>query len=239
MSLSTNTDYQRYAQYSSRTASVNGQQRVHQKKQTQSGDPNEQLLQLVDNSTGNQANKRKDPLDSLVESGTITSDQKQAIKEALEASRMEHQAQMDGKSTSGSFQDPLESLVENGTITEDQQEVIKSAFESMKKSHKMPPQPPSLMQIQQSEGTDSVSSLLDQLLSSDTTSEDQKSSLISVLQSVLQSNTTDLTDSQGTNEEAQSQQSSILSQFQSIIKAYESQFYSDTDLETNRFKVDI
>ena len=74
---------------------------------------------------------RINPLDVLVEDGTITEEQKEQIDEILRASR-ESETQVTGTS-------PLSSLIENGTITEEQDSAIKAAFEKVGHPHGKPP----------------------------------------------------------------------------------------------------
>jgi len=65
---------------------------------------------------------RVNPLDELVENGTITEEQKQKIENVLQSSRKSE--------TSTDESSPLSSLIANGTITAEQDEAIKAKFES-------------------------------------------------------------------------------------------------------------
>ena len=72
------------------------------------------------------AKKGKNPLDSLVESGTITEDQEKGYSRMHSKHRkMAYQTQAGAVNASNTFKNPLDSLVESGTITEDQETVVK------------------------------------------------------------------------------------------------------------------
>lgn len=68
-------------------------------------------------------------LESLVETGEITSEQEETILEALQANVQSNQTQSEEES------DPLYSLVTDGTITGDQKSAVISAFESAIKAY--------------------------------------------------------------------------------------------------------
>jgi polyhydroxyalkanoate synthesis regulator phasin len=124
------------------------------------------------------------PLSDLVENGTITSDQEQAIKDALDKARMAFQTQAGSAGASGNltFTDPLDSLVTTGTITEDQKTAVKSALQS-KKPQGMPPPPPPPMQ--QDNSSDPLSSILDNLVKKGTITSDQEQTIQSAYQSAI------------------------------------------------------
>ncbi len=243
MSISTNYDYKRYSQYDSQVSSVDGQQRIHPKKHSQNTDSTQQLLDVVDNSTNSaSANKPKNPLDSLVEAGTITSDQEKAIKDALEASRMAFQTQAGASNSSVTFKDPLGSLVSNGTISKDQASAIKSTFDSDKKAHRMPPPP----QFQQNGDPAPISKALDGLVKDGEITSNQQETILSALQSAFQSNQTQTSTSVDpldslvksgaiTNE----QETTVKSAFEAALKAYQNQSYSYQDTFWNSFNKNI
>lgn len=91
-----------------------------QKTGGSSGDTDTAELSLMVSGQGNQ---RQDPLEQLVNDGTITSDQASAIGQALQSAWQSGQ-------TPGSGSDPLASLVSAGTITQDQANSVKSAFQA-------------------------------------------------------------------------------------------------------------
>jgi hypothetical protein len=164
----------------SQTSATQGQHRVHHKKHTEA-DSTSQLPQLLDDSAkSSSGSKRTNPLDSLVSSGAITSDQEQAIKDAFESARMAFQTQSGAANASTAAKDPLDSLVTAGTITKDQQSAIKSAFESDRKTHKMPPPPPP-----QSDGTDPMPKTLDSLVTAGKITSDQEKSIISAFETAM------------------------------------------------------
>lgn len=93
----------------------------------------QQGLQTLNNVT--QAISGSSPLDSLVEAGTITQDQANAVQSVFQSRGNEIQS-------SGTYnnrtkrENPLESLVTAGTITEDQKESIQSALKSSMKNNR-------------------------------------------------------------------------------------------------------
>jgi polyhydroxyalkanoate synthesis regulator phasin len=104
---------------------------------------------------------RQDPLEQLVNDGTITSGQASAIGQALQSARQSGQQPDSGN-------DPLASLVSAGTITQDQANSVKSALEAARPD-------------QEQKGF--MSNVLDNLVSNGTITQDQADS---VKQSLLQ-----------------------------------------------------
>ena len=101
-------------------------------------------------------------LNSLVESGTLTEDQQDAVISAL--------------SSSSGNGDPLQSLVDDGTLTEDQKDAIEASFQSAMKMNRAR-EAYSQMQLNP----------LDALVQSGTLSEDQQDAILSAFQqSMLQ-----------------------------------------------------
>ena len=82
------TQYSQYNQYNQANSTQGHHKTHHHKKQTESTDPTQQWLQPADNSTA--PGTFKDPLDSLVESGTITKEQESAIKNAFKSDMKTH-----------------------------------------------------------------------------------------------------------------------------------------------------
>lgn len=75
-------------------------------------------------------------LSSLVGSGTISTEQKSSIIEALEAAfKSAEDSDSDDDSSTTTKTDPLDSLVKTGTITKEQQSAIKSTFEAALKAY--------------------------------------------------------------------------------------------------------
>jgi competence protein ComGC len=177
MNTSSNYDYSMYTQYLTKVSSL--QNDDDSKKSTE-----DILLEGLSADSSKSANdlRPKDPLESLVEDGTITADQKQAIKDALEKSRMMFQTQMGAEKASGTFADPLEGLVDGGTITDEQAEAVKSAFETARKSEMPPPPSPPL---QEDEENDTLLSILDSLVEDGTITEDQEESIRSAFASAI------------------------------------------------------
>ncbi len=221
--MNVSTDYyKRYTQYNSQMCSDNGQQRIQHRRHYKGDDSSQQLLQTVDDSTKvTSSDKIKNPLDSLVESGTITSDQEKAIKDAFEASKMVFQTQAGASNASSTFKDPLESLVSAGSITKDQASAIKSAFDSDRKAFRMPPPP----QFQQVESSNPMSNTLDNLVTSGTITSEQQEAILSALQSAFQTNQV----------QANTEADPLKSAFESAIKAYQNQSYLNEDIFWNRF----
>lgn len=180
MFISTNYLNTGYTQYTGQVSSTDGQQQVHHKRHLQNS---EASTQSVTDSTQNASNTDSDLLASLVENGTITSDQEKAIKNAFDSARSTFQAQMDGFSSSNTPTNPLDSLVNAGTITQDQADAIKSTLDSTKDQFKMIP--PIELQ-QQSGNSDPISSALDRLVTNRTITEDQKNAVNSAFNSAIQ-----------------------------------------------------
>jgi hypothetical protein len=112
-------------------------------------------------------------LDSLVSSGTITSEQKDKIVSTLQT-LLQNQTSADNKT------DPLESLVTDGTITKDQQSAIKSALEADRGAHSMPP--PEQTSVDSQLNSVGAGSSTD---TSDNSLEGQQDTLASIFQSAL------------------------------------------------------
>lgn len=228
MFISTNYLNTGYTQYTDQVLSTDGQQQVHHKRHLQNS---EASTQSVTDSTQNASNTDSDPLASLVENGTITSDQEQAIKNAFDSARSTFQAQMGGFSSSTPT-NPLDSLVNAGTITQDQADAIKSTLDSTKDQFKMAP-PIELQQQQQQSGNSvPISSALDSLVVNKTITSEQKDSIISALQSAFESNSTKSTSTQSESSTdpltslvtngtiTEDQKSTVNSAFNSAIQAY-------------------
>jgi len=77
--------------------------------------------------------KKKSPLDDLVANGTITQDQADAVKAAVQAARQGQTTQASGTSTAKT--NPLDSLVSAGTITQDQENSVMSAIQAHHHHH--------------------------------------------------------------------------------------------------------
>ncbi len=179
MNISSNYDY------SSQLSASQELLRLLQKRSTQDNSSAQELFQTSENtSQGVSGQKPASPLSALVSDGTITSDQEQAIKDALDAARMAYRTKTGAENASGnsSFKDPLASLVSAGTITEDQEAAVKSALGSMKKHHGMPPPP----QMTQDESSDTLKSVLDGLTESGKITSDQQQYITSAFQSAME-----------------------------------------------------
>lgn len=179
MNISSNYDY------NSQVNSTQMLQRLLQKKNTQNASSVQELFQSSDNTVQPASEKKSaSPLNSLVAAGTITSDQEQAIKEALETAKMAYQTQAGAANASSTFKNPLDSLVTAGTITEDQKAAVKSTLDSARNSQRMmspPPPPPS-----EDDSTDALTSALDSLVEAGTITEDQQKYIQSALESAIQ-----------------------------------------------------
>lgn len=185
MSITTDYDYRRYTQYGSMISSAAAQQSV------QSKNLSDDTVQAADDSAqGSSAVERKSPLYSLIESGTITSDQEKAIKDAFETSRLAYQTQAGAANAfASSSANPLDNLVTNGTITEEQASAVKSTLESDKNVKRMPPPPPPpKSEDDEDNDSDPLSDTLDSLVSSGTITSEQKSSIVKALQEALETN---------------------------------------------------
>jgi competence protein ComGC len=75
-----------------------------------------------------------DPLEELVASGTITEDQEEAIREALQKNAQPPARPMGMEAHGNPMKDTLSALVEDETITEDQKTAIEEALEALRKS---------------------------------------------------------------------------------------------------------
>lgn len=97
--------------------------------------------------------ERKDPLEALVNDGTITSDQASAIDNALRSAMQSGQGPGAGK-------DPLADLVSAGTITQGQADSVKSTLDASRPDRK-----------------DFMSNVLDSLVTDGTLTQDQADSV--------------------------------------------------------------
>lgn len=127
---------------------------------------------------------RTDPLETLVKDGSITKEQKDAVEDALWAAMENRQAASATSSQNATTKtDPLASLVSSGTITEDQQAIIKTAFETSRPQGPppggRPPGPPP------SGGGKQLDSTLNSLVSDNTITEDQKTSIQKTLLALI------------------------------------------------------
>lgn len=177
------------------------------------------------------------PLQSLVDSGTITAAQEEAIKNAIRSaiqssslSRFKLQSDTASTDTTGTnttttdSNDPLTALVENGTITEEQKAAVKSYLENAKKSGHMPPPPPPQENMQST-----MESSLDNLVSSGTISKDQKSAILKAIEEAFKNGTTQNSTSSSSTDPldelvnagtiTKEQEASIKSAFEENIKA--------------------
>jgi competence protein ComGC len=114
-------------------------------------------------------NRRENPLQSLVDDGTITKEQETSIRNALEKARMNQNSE----GTSGT--DPLQTLVDDGTITEDQLEAVKTNFEKNRPPMRMGP-PPGMKK-----GGNEIESTLTELEENGTITEDQLEAILEAL----------------------------------------------------------
>lgn len=185
MSISSNYDYNRYTQYNSQLASAQGHHRAHHGKHSQGTDASQQLAQLLDGPANNTTgSKPANPLDSLVQSGTITTDQEKSIKDAFEASRMAFQTQAGAANASDTVKNPLDSLVQAGTITKDQETAIKSTFDSDRKANGVHMHH---SHHHHTEKSSPMTDALDGLVTSGTITSDQKDTILSTLKSASHS----------------------------------------------------
>jgi polyhydroxyalkanoate synthesis regulator phasin len=123
-----------------------------QKTNGSSGDEDSAEISLM---ISGQEGQQPDPLEQLVNDGTITNDQASAIGQAL-------QSAMQSGQTPGSGADPLASLVTSGTITQDQADSVKSTLQAAAPG----------------QGQDSfMSNVLNNLVSSGTITQDQADSV--------------------------------------------------------------
>jgi polyhydroxyalkanoate synthesis regulator phasin len=112
-------------------------------------------------------------LDELVSSGTITTEQEDAIKQSIMASMQGGQA-MQGPPPGmpPEMTDSLDGLVSSGTLTEDQEDTIMSAIDSAMQSSN------GSMSIE-----DIIAGVLDDLVSSGTLTDDEEDTVQSALSS--------------------------------------------------------
>lgn len=182
MSISSNYDY--YSQI----GSAQIWQRMIQNGYAQDNSNAQEAVSSV--GTAGQASASQNPpspLAGLVSDGTITSEQEQAIKEALETARMAYatQAGAQNASSNATLKDPLSSLVSSGTITEEQKEAVSEALKSGMKANGMrgmPPPPPDMMQ---NNGSDALTGILDKLVESGAITSEQQQTISSLFQSAI------------------------------------------------------
>lgn len=124
---SNSNQYNLYTQNNTQVPNTQAQPKMHHHhhKSAESQDSlkfSQDGIQTVSSSgqDGSSSTVHKNPLDSLVASGTITQDQENAIKNAFQAAR---QANPSGTYNSNQT-NPISSLVANGTITQDQANAI-------------------------------------------------------------------------------------------------------------------
>ncbi|MDF2986204.1 MAG: hypothetical protein K0R50_1714 [Eubacterium sp.] len=238
MSISTDYDYKRYALYNSMVASANGQQKMQDNKLSEDTNSSGKSVQPLENSAQNlSARKSKSPLQGLVDSGTITTEQEKAIKDTLEASRLAYQTQTGAASASAANVNPLDSLVSNGTITQEQATAVKSVFESDKNVNRMPPPPPPPSE----DGENSISGILDSLMSEDEITSEQKETILNILQSAFQSSQSQTNVSADTEDNtiAAGTGSNLKSSFATALAAYENQSYSFDNAFWNNFSTNF
>lgn len=185
--------------YSNQAYSTESLLRLLQKRNAEGTSSEQGLLQALGNtSQATAAQKPASPLAELVSDGTITPEQEQAIKDALDAARMAFQTKPGAENASGNsaFTDPLANLVSAGTITEDQKTAVKSAFESARSSQGMQgmqgmrPPPPPPPQSSGDGDPKGLSSILDSLVADGILTDEQGDSVLSALVSAFQLNTT-------------------------------------------------
>lgn len=199
MNVSSYYDYYRYLQNSGLTSSTQGTQKTDLDKTGSQDDG--MLMQLLLATAGQTQNaagsKPQDPLDSLVSSGVITSDQEKSIKEAFEKARLAFQTQAGAANASDAQKNPLDSLISSGLITEDQAKAVKSALDSAKKAGMMqpppPPPPPPSLQAQTGTDEDTLSGILDDLVVQGTINSDQENTIKSAFEKALEAYQNQLT----------------------------------------------
>lgn len=145
--------------------------------QTQSGDSVQISPKVLAFSRMSQSSPVEDLssiLDQMVTDGTITQDQEDAIKKALEEGMAANQP---GTQTGNTTQpaDPLDDLVESGVISTEQQAAVKAAFESV-----MGPPPAAPSQSTSGDQVDPLASLVE----SGVLTQDQAEAVKSALQSM-------------------------------------------------------
>ena len=172
MSISANYDYQNY--YSLNNSSLSSLTRYQ--TASDSKEEEEESLEKLE------LLQPKSPLSSLVEDGTITSEQEKAVKEALEAARLAFQTPYGASAATGS--DPLSSLVASGTLSEDEAAAVKEALEASKPPMNGPPPPPP-PGTEDEEETDTLAAILDSLAADESLTDEQKSTLTSYFESAM------------------------------------------------------
>jgi hypothetical protein len=177
LNISSNYDYR------NQTYSTESLLKLLQKNSVDGTSTEQGLAQALGNTSQTSGRKPVSPFAGLVSDGTITSDQEQAIKEALESARMAYKTSkgVGNASDNNAFKDPLASLVTAGTITEDQKDAVKSALYSGKKHHGMPL--PSL--LSQEDSSDALTGVLDSLVDSGAITADMQKNITNAFQSAL------------------------------------------------------
>lgn len=131
-----------------------------------------QGVQALNSST--QVALNSSPLDSLVESGTITQDQADAVQSVFQSRGKEIQS-------SGTYnnrvksQNPLDSLVTAGTITQDQEDTIKSTLQESMKANR-------LNREEDPSNSSTKADPLDSLVTAGTITQDQEDAIKSALE---------------------------------------------------------
>lgn len=186
MNISSNYDYSSQLSSTQELLRLLQKRNVQDTASSQGTTSAQDLFQPTDYTLQPEVLKPVSPLSGLVSDGTITSEQEQAVKEALDAARMAYQTKSGAENASGisTFKDPLASLVSAGTITEDQEAAVKNALGTMKKHHGMPPP-----QMSQGGQSGRLSNILDSLVTDGTLTEDQETSVLSTLNAAFQTNT--------------------------------------------------
>ncbi len=188
----------------------------------------EQLTEIALSDTGSMGgNGAVQPLDELVAAGTITEEQEEEIKKAIEsAMQSSSYSRYKIQSNYAAFADPLDSLVEEGIITAEQRTAVKDVLEASKPEKMPPPSPmPSA-----DEDDNSIESILDSLIAAGEITEEQKSSIIEALQSAYNPYPADgdmLWNRDNGNRGAAFFSNRIMpvdDEFQSMVRAYETQF---------------
>lgn len=155
------------------------QYKVGQQKSQEENDfisISQQGLQALGNCTPSSAGS---PLDSLVEAGTITQDQANAVQSVFQSRGREIQTSGTYSNKTTKSQNPLERLITAGTITQDQADSIKSALDSARKASKS--------SIDAS-GVSTKTNPLDSLVSVGTITQDQETAVESTLQEAMKAN---------------------------------------------------
>jgi polyhydroxyalkanoate synthesis regulator phasin len=136
-----------------------------------------QGVQALNSST--QVALNSSPLDSLVESGTITQDQADAVQSVFQSRGKEIQS-------SGTYnnrvksQNPLDSLVTAGTITQDQEDAIKSELQESMKTNR-------LNREEDPPNSTTQTDPLDNLVTAGTITQDREDAILSSFESAMNS----------------------------------------------------